>query len=92
MAGRQRVSMFTAYILYNKEINKYYIGSTNNLVRRLIEHNRHQTKSTNRRGKWEIIYSEDFDTNIKSRQRELKIKSYKGGNSFKKLIAGVVYR
>lgn len=82
--------MFIVYILQNLLDNKYYIGSTNNINRRLDEHNRHNTKSTARKGKWIVVYSEAYETNIEARRREKLIKAYKGGNAFKKLLAGVV--
>ena len=84
--------MFTTYILQNSETKRFYIGSTNNLQRRLEEHNRGQTKSTRQKGTWSIIYKEEFGTNIEAKRREKVIKSYKGGNAFKKLLAVVVQR
>ena len=84
--------MFTTYILQNKITKRFYTGSTNNLQRRLIEHNRGQTKSTRQKGKWNLIYKEEYQTNLEAKRREKMIKSYKGGNAFKKLIAVVVQR
>ena len=55
-----------------------------------MEHNRGQTKSTNRKGFWQLIHKEYFKTSKEAKERERKIKSYKGGKAFKKLIAGVV--
>ncbi|MHB1686582.1 MAG: GIY-YIG nuclease family protein [Ignavibacteriaceae bacterium] len=34
---------FYTYILFSQTVNKYYIGSTNNILRRLGEHNSKQT-------------------------------------------------
>ncbi len=84
--------MYYTYVLYNSSINRHYIGCTNNLERRLSEHNRHQTLATNKRGFWKLVYFEKFETNSLARVRELEIKSFKGGNAFRKLLAGVVYR
>jgi putative endonuclease len=78
--------MFKVYILKNNLTGKHYIGSTNDLVRRIAEHNRGQTKSTKRKGIWKIIYTEDYDTALGAKRRERLIKSYKGGNAFKKLL------
>lgn len=82
--------MYSAYILLNSKTNRHYVGSTNNLNRRLLEHNRGQTKSTRQEGKWSLLYKENFWTPVEAKKREKQIKSYKGGNAFKKLIAGVV--
>ncbi len=78
--------MFTVYILQNSETGKHYIGNTNDFDRRIEEHNRGQTKSTKRKGIWNLIYREKFSINIEAKRREKQIKSYKGGNAFKKLI------
>jgi putative endonuclease len=78
--------IFKTYIIKNSLSNRYYIGSTNDLSRRLDEHNRGQTKSTNRKGVWELVYFEDFRTSIEAKIREKVLKSYKGGNAFKKLL------
>ena len=41
---------------------------------------------------WKVIYKEEFQTASEAKLREKIIKSYKGGNAFKKLIAGIVHR
>ena len=84
--------MFKVYILKNSISGRHYIGSTNDIERRLSEHNRGQTKSTRQEGVWEVIYTEEFENALEAKQREKLIKSYKGGNAFKKLIAVVVQR
>ncbi|MFH0749534.1 MAG: GIY-YIG nuclease family protein [Candidatus Gottesmanbacteria bacterium] len=78
--------MFTVYILQNNISKRYYIGSTNDIKRRVEEHNRGQTMSTRRKGVWTIIYSEEVNTKLEAVRREKQIKSYKGGNGFKELI------
>lgn len=84
--------MFTVYALQNTVSKRYYIGSTNDVSRRLEEHNRGQTKSTRQKGQWKLVYKEECQSNSEAKLRENKIKSYKSGNAFKNLIAGVVYR
>ena len=79
-------SMFTVYVLQNSFSKRYYVGSTNNIVRRIEEHNRGQTKSTKQKGKWTLIYKEEYSTALEANRRERQLKSYKGGNAFKKLI------
>jgi putative endonuclease len=34
------------YILFSEKLNKYYVGSTTDLERRLVEHNRGKEKFT----------------------------------------------
>jgi len=78
--------MWFIYILQSYKSSKYYIGSTNNLERRLREHNQGKNKSTKNKGPWKIIYREQCSSELFARNRELKIKSYKGGNAFHKLL------
>ena len=79
--------MYNVYILESlQKRNKYYIGHTCNLVNRLGRHNRGLVKSTKSARPWKIVYSETFDTKSFAYKRELKIKSYKGGEAFKRLI------
>lgn len=84
--------MYYVYIIQNDLNDRFYIGSTCDVNKRLADHNCGKTKSTKNRGFWKLIYKEEFSTNTEARQRENKIKSYKGGNAFKKLIAVVVQR
>jgi len=85
MAGR-RGYMFVVYILQNSISHKRYIGSTGNLLRRLEEHNRGQTKSTKQMGTWKLIYKEEFHLRNEALSREHILKSYKGGNALKILL------
>ena len=84
--------MYTTYILQNSFTKRHYIGSTSDLDRRFAEHNRGQNKSTRQKGTWILVFKEEFKTFEQAYKREKQIKSYKGGNAFKKLIAGVVQR
>jgi len=78
--------MFTVYVLQNSISKRHYIGSTNDIDRRLEEHNRGQTQSTRQIGIWSLVYFEKCTTKLEAVRREKQIKSYKGGNAFKKLI------
>ncbi|HBB37057.1 MAG: Excinuclease abc c subunit domain protein [Candidatus Moranbacteria bacterium GW2011_GWC1_45_18] len=79
--------MFEVYILESlPKPSKYYIGHTKDLKNRLNKHNRGLVKSTKNARPWKVIYSEIFNTKNIAYRRELKIKSYKGGEAFKRLI------
>ena len=78
--------MAWVYILQSLKDKKYYIGSTGDLTRRLAEHNRGQNKSTKHRKPFKLIYQEEFEEISDAKNKEKIIKSYKGGNAFKKLI------
>jgi putative endonuclease len=78
--------MYKVYILRSKIKEKFYIGHTNNLDSRILRHNKGYVKSTRLYKPWQIIYTEDYKNKQEAYKRELQIKSYKGGEAFKKLI------
>ncbi|MFA4981968.1 MAG: GIY-YIG nuclease family protein [Candidatus Omnitrophota bacterium] len=78
--------MYYIYIIYSPKCQKYYIGSTGNVTKRLAGHNQNKTCSTKNRGPWELVHKEDFDIKTAALKREKQIKSYKGGRLFKKLM------
>jgi len=79
--------MFYVYILHNEESDRYYIGSTNNLERRLKEHLRGKTRSTRILKTDKIVYTEVFQIEKECRAREKKLKSYKSKKYIKWLIS-----
>lgn len=78
--------MYKVYILRSLKTNKFYVGSTSDINRRLSEHNNGKNKSTKFGIPWALVYSETLPTKQESYKREMQIKSYKGGSAFKKLI------
>ncbi len=80
------MDMYTVYILHSIQYNRYYIGSTGNLVKRLERHNSMNVRSTKHCAPWKVVYTEQYITRSLAVQREKQIKRYKGGNAFKKLI------
>ncbi len=78
------------YILQSQTNGRYYIGSTNDLERRLSEHARAHSAATRGRGPWTLIYSEEFATLPEARRRELEIKRWKSGKLIRELIRSSV--
>jgi putative endonuclease len=62
--------MYTVYILHSVKDNKRYIGFTDNLERRLTEHNSGKVKSTKHRKPLQLIYSEQFEDKTDALNRE----------------------
>ena len=69
--------MFTVYILFSSSIDKYYIGYTNDLERRLTEHNRKKGKYTDGGIPWRLVHQEEYESKIEAMNREKLIKSQK---------------
>jgi len=67
-------SMFCVYILKSKKDNKFYIGSTNDLNRRINEHNMGLVFSTKTRIPLEIVYYEAYKSEDDARKREHNLK------------------
>lgn len=82
--------MLTVYIMRNESTEKYYIGFTSNIRDRLKHHNSGASRFTRGKGPWKLVYQEHYQNKREAWLREKQIKSYKGGNAFKKLIAGEV--
>lgn len=78
--------MWHVYIIQSTNTRKYYIGCSNNLERRLSEHNRGYSLATTKDRPWVVVHFEKFNNQTEAYSREKEIKSYKGGNAFKKLL------
>lgn len=67
---------YYVYILKCQD-NKLYIGFTNDLIRRIKEHNNGLTQSTKNRRLLHLIYYEAFKSKRDALKREIKLKKFK---------------
>ena len=74
------------YILLSKKDGKRYVGSTNNLKRRMKQHAEGKVVSTRNRRPLILIYKEVFEDKSEALQREKYFKTHKGYNELKLLI------
>ncbi|HPB60662.1 MAG TPA: GIY-YIG nuclease family protein [Candidatus Paceibacterota bacterium] len=72
------------YIL--KTERGYYIGSTDNLDRRIKQHLSGHTPSTKRMGSIELVFFQKFDNLKEARKIEYKLKRLKRRNYIEKII------
>lgn len=79
--------MFYLYILKNEETNRYYIGSTDNIERRLKQHLSGKTRTTRILKTDKLVYKETYQTLLEAREREKKLKSYKSKKYIEWLIS-----
>ena len=63
------------YILQSLTDKRTYVGSTNNLNRRLKQHNSGQVRSTQHRIPFKILFTEEFTSLSEARKREIWWKS-----------------
>jgi len=78
--------MAWVYILHNALTNRYYIGSTVDLKRRLRQHRSGNTRTTRVLGTKDLVYTEEYPSVKEARLREKQIKSYKSRIYIEKLI------
>lgn len=78
--------MFYVYVLKSLKNERLYTGSTNNLERRLHEHNIGQTKYTKKAGPFELIYKEAYNTSLEAKKRERFLKTGKGRELLKNIL------
>ena len=67
--------MYFVYVLKSEIYNRFYVGITDDLDRRLKEHNRGKTKSTKFYKPYKIVFYEKYQCRIEARQREVFLKS-----------------
>ena len=68
--------MFYVYILKSKKDNSNYIGYTNDLKRRLVEHNNLENKSTKLKAPFNLIYYESYKSKADAKYREKNVKRF----------------
>jgi len=78
--------MFIVYILQSTKTGKRYIGHTEDILRRLNDHNTGRVKSTCYGKPWRVIYTEEYPDRSSACRREKEIKLYKGGIKLKRLL------
>jgi putative endonuclease len=69
---------YKVYVLRSQSNGWFYIGMTNNLNRRLREHNGGHNRSTKGKGPFVLVHTETFATRAQARAREKKLKTGAG--------------
>ena len=78
--------MAFVYILKSKRDERFYIGSTIDIKRRLRHHKGGFTHSTKRFGELELIFSQEYPTLKEARPIEKRLKSLKRKDYIRKII------
>ena len=66
--------MYYIYILKSHNKNWHYVGMTENVQKRLAEHNSGITPSTKPFAPFDVIYTESYKDKEECRKREIRIK------------------
>jgi putative endonuclease len=78
---------FTLYILYSSEVDKYYVGQTENIEERLKSHLSKISPYTSIASDWKLVYTEEYQTRTEVIKRELEIKKKKSRKYIEYLIS-----
>ena len=69
------LSVIYVYILHSQRTQRYYVGSTEDVEKRLQQHNAGKSSSTHAGRPWELIHTESFDSRSEAVLHERKIKA-----------------
>ena len=81
---------YYVYVLESKE-GDIYIGYTNDLRKRLQEHNRQKNKSTKYGIPWKFIHYEAYRNRDDARRREKYLKTSQGARLLKRMLKEYFY-
>jgi putative endonuclease len=77
---------FTVYVIRSIPFGIHYTGQTEDLERRLIEHNKGLLgRFTKGKGPWEVVYTRLFDTRIEAVKHEKYLKTGVGRDYLKSM-------
>ncbi len=83
--GRQKNKMYYVYVIKSKIRNYIYVGISNNIERRVSEHNSGKNKTTKPYRPFDILLTETYNTRMEARKREKYLKSGVGKEFLKKI-------
>ncbi len=76
---------WNVYVLKSQKNGTRYVGISENVGRRLAEHNAGKSKFTSGHVPWELFYVEDAQSSTEARSREKYLKSAAGRRFLNKL-------
>ena len=66
--------MYSTYIIYSVKSDIYYKGVSDDISRRLWEHNYDKSRYTAGKGPWELSYTHKWETKKEALVEELRLK------------------
>ncbi len=79
------MEFYRVYVLLNEQARRY-IGLTENLERRLQQHNAGVSKWTKNRGPWKLVWQSEPMSLSDARKLENQLKRQKGGRGLDHII------
>ncbi|MCE1188352.1 MAG: GIY-YIG nuclease family protein [Ignavibacteria bacterium] len=78
--------MYYTYIIHSEKLNKYYIGYSGDIAKRLEHHNAGWSHFTSQANDWILKYSEQYETKSEAMKREYDIKRKKSRKYIEQLV------
>jgi putative endonuclease len=79
--------MYHTYIIFSASLNKFYVGATEDLTRRLQEHNTGRSPYTKTGHPWQLVWSKKYTSRSEALAEERKIKAKKSRKYIEWLIS-----
>ena len=67
--------MYFVYIIYSKDLNRFYTDETSDLEHRIDRHGKDKSKFTGKAKDWKLIWSAELTNRTEALKQEKKIKS-----------------
>ncbi len=84
-------NMFYVYIIWSSKSKIFYVGYTEDLRKRISEHNQGLSKATAPHKPWKLVYYSAFDGQKMAKDFELYLKSGSGkAFLYKRLVDGAL--
>ena len=78
---------FFIYILQSEKDGSYYIGYSEDLEKRIKDHNCERARYTRHKIPWKLVYQEKFDTKTEAIKRERFLKKQQNRDFYQRLIS-----
>ena len=83
------MEIFVVYIVYSAAVDKYYVGYTVDIKKRLVEHNTGISTYTAKATDWELKFAREFMSRKEAMSEERRIKAKKSRKYIEWLISSV---
>lgn len=80
------MAAFIVYIIYSQKLDRYYIGYTTDMTKRINEHNSGVSTFTAKATDWILKWSKGFDSRELAMKEEKIIKAKKSRKYIERLI------
>ncbi len=78
--------MYFVYVIYSISRGTRYVGSAEDVVQRVSEHNAGRCRYTSGRRPWELIYTEEYSARSDAMRRERFLKSGQGREFLRQIL------